>query len=72
MFQVVGNRPSIAVDIYHTPDTGWAVRNPPSYSASYAKGIFEDYVAKTIKKGTPLGIYAGEMISAAKSDRRGQ
>ena len=70
--QVVGNRLSIPVDIFHTEEQGWAVRNSPDYAEDYGRGIFKKHKGKTIIRGQPLGIYSGEVITAAKSDRRSE
>lgn len=42
------------------------VRNPESYTDP----ITGPYRGVTIKKGTPLCIYSGELIEAAEGDRR--
>lgn len=68
--QVVGRRETPAIDIYHTKKAGWAVRNPPSYYADYERGIFKRYEGKTLKEGTPLAVYAGELITREESDIR--
>lgn len=70
--QVVGRRQALDIDIYHTPDKGWAVRNPTSYDADYENGIFNDYTGKVIKQGTALAIYSGEVITRAEGAKRGE
>ncbi|GAA5962897.1 hypothetical protein JCM21900_004441, partial [Sporobolomyces salmonicolor] len=59
--RVVGQRKSISVDIYWTGVKGWAVRNPKTRSS---------YTQRTIKKGEPLGVYAGELLPSAIADGR--
>lgn len=68
--QVVGRLETPAIDIYHTKNAGWAVRNPPSYDAEPEKGIFAAHEGRTIKKGSLIGIYAGECIPAREMHRR--
>ncbi|GAA6012971.1 hypothetical protein JCM11491_000925 [Sporobolomyces phaffii] len=62
--RVVGNKKSISVDIFRTLDKGWGIRNPHSYSDVSA------YVERTIRKGEPLGIYAGELITHEEAEMR--
>lgn len=68
--RVAGHKPSVAVDLVRTDRAGWSVRNPESYPADPGRGIFEPYTDKTIKAGTPLGIYSGDMITVRESIAR--
>ncbi|GAA5863035.1 hypothetical protein JCM1840_002447 [Sporobolomyces johnsonii] len=66
--RVVGKRKCISVDIYWTGNKGWAVRNPKSYDADDETNW--SYTQRTIKKGEPLGVYAGELLPSAIADGR--
>ncbi|GAA5926100.1 hypothetical protein JCM3775_005203 [Rhodotorula graminis] len=55
--RVVGLRPSVSVDIYHTGQNGWGVRLAPTYKNE----LGETHVARVIERGEPLAIYAGEL-----------
>ncbi len=69
--QVVGQRKAINIDIFHTPNMGWAVRNPPSYDKDYKNGIFKDYQGRIIPEGTALAVYSGELITTKEGITRG-
>ncbi|BGP15330.1 hypothetical protein JCM10213_005260 [Rhodosporidiobolus nylandii] len=56
--RVVGAKKSISVDIVYTGKKGWAVRLPESYETE--DGFV--YKERVVKKGEPLGIYAGELM----------
>ncbi|GAA5909774.1 hypothetical protein JCM8208_005455 [Rhodotorula glutinis] len=64
--RVVGRRPSLSVDIYHTGQNGWGVRLPPTYTDE----LGDVHVACVIKRGEPLAIYAGELLRTADADAR--
>ncbi|GAA5903793.1 hypothetical protein JCM5296_003927 [Sporobolomyces johnsonii] len=66
--RVVGKRKCISVDIYWTGNKGWAVRNPKSYDANDETNW--SYTQRTIKKGEPLGVYAGELLPSPIADGR--
>ncbi|KAM0792576.1 hypothetical protein ACM66B_005238 [Microbotryomycetes sp. NB124-2] len=62
--RVVGRVPRYSIDIFRTEDRGWAVRNPPSHSYELWDGEWREHEGIVIPQGSPLGIYAGELLSS--------
>ncbi|KAK4053161.1 hypothetical protein OIV83_001896 [Microbotryomycetes sp. JL201] len=61
--RVVGRIPRYSVDIFRTEESGWAVRNPPAHSFELWEGEWREHDPIIIPRGSPLGIYAGELLS---------
>ncbi|KAM0756015.1 SET domain-containing protein [Meredithblackwellia eburnea MCA 4105] len=57
--RVVGRNRPISVDLYHTKNCGWAVRNPPKRDGG-----------RIIPRGTALSIYSGEILVSDDAYRR--
>ncbi|GAA5904790.1 uncharacterized protein JCM6883_003904 [Sporobolomyces salmoneus] len=64
--RVVGKKKALSIDIFRTEDKGWGIRNPYSYNDP----LVGSHVQRTIKKGEPLGIYAGELIPTEEAALR--
>ncbi|KAI5474193.1 histone-lysine N-methyltransferase, partial [Pseudohyphozyma bogoriensis] len=54
--RVVGEKKGISVELFDSGACGWAVRVPLK--------------SRTIKKGTPLGIYSGELMGSLEAAKR--
>ncbi|GAA5962181.1 hypothetical protein JCM3765_003889 [Sporobolomyces pararoseus] len=64
--RVVGRKKPLSIDIYRTEDKGWGIRNPHSY----VDPLIGSHHQRTIRRGEPLGVYAGELITAAEGELR--
>ncbi|GAA5870959.1 hypothetical protein JCM3774_003489 [Rhodotorula dairenensis] len=65
--RVVGNRKSISVDIFWTGIAGWGARLPPSYASTSSRN---GHAQRTIQKGEPLAVYAGELMRSKDAYER--
>ncbi|GAA5941675.1 uncharacterized protein JCM15063_002637 [Sporobolomyces koalae] len=64
--RVIGSQKATSIDIFHTGDKGWGIRNPLSFHDS----LLGTYQERTIRKGEPLGVYAGELLLSQEADER--
>ncbi|GAA5906726.1 hypothetical protein JCM6882_003286 [Rhodosporidiobolus microsporus] len=73
--RVVGQRSGISVDIFWTGIKGWAVRLPTTWQETVTdqdghETVVRRYNAKTVKKGQPLAIYSGELMTTEEAYAR--